>query len=507
LFSIQTKRQAQQRKELNKKEKKAKREFNKIVVGLGADERLEIELAQAEQRRLRKEEMLIGLGGSFEPRLLSSYRSKKNLPYVFDAYESTPLCDIVLAGTKMSLPEGTERKINSRYQEVTVPAQEKSTNLNVHPIMVNSLDPIGQLAFAGFEKLNQIQSIVFDQAYNTLENLLICAPTGAGKTNIAMLSVLKTIRDHCDDQGIVKNAFKIVYLCPMKALATEMTRNFATRLSRLGLQVKEWTGDTQLTKREIAETQMLILTPEKWDVVTRKVDDEMLTQLVRLLIIDEVHLLHDERGPVIETIVARTLRQMEVYQTKVRIVGLSATLPNYLDVAKFLRVNPEKGLFFFDGRFRPVPLTQTFVGVAEPNSGQIKAFMDEACYDKCVEFVREDHQVLIFVHSRGATTQLADFLLKRASMENDTEAFLPSNITKPEYVSAMKRVKTIRIREIQQLIEKGIGVHHAGLVRQDRLLMEKLFADGHIKVLCCTATLAWGVNLPAHAVIIRVSLK
>jgi superfamily II RNA helicase len=52
---------------------------------------------------------------------------------------------------------------------------------------------------------------------------------------------------------------------------------------------------------------------------------------------------------------------MEVYQNNVRIVGLSATLPNYLDVAQFLRVNHEKGLFFFDGRFRPVPLTQTWV--------------------------------------------------------------------------------------------------------------------------------------------------
>jgi replicative superfamily II helicase len=118
--------------------------------------------------------------------------------------------------------------------------------------------------------------------------------------------------------------------------------------------------------------------------------------------------------------------------------------------------------------------------------------MDEACYDKCVDFVRDDHQVLIFVHSRGATVQLAQFLIQRASMENDSEAFLPPNITHPDYVTAMKSVRTVRNREIMQLFENGIGVHHAGLVRQDRLLMEKLFADGHIKVLCCTATLAWG---------------
>jgi activating signal cointegrator complex subunit 3 len=123
------------------------------------------------------------------------------------------------------------------------------------------------------------------------------------------------------------------------------------------------------------QTQMLVATPEKWDVVTRKsLGDISLSLLVRLLIIDEVHLLHDYRGSVIgkifftqlyllllfviilhvflETIVARTLRQVESSQKMIRIVGLSATLPNYLDVARFLNVNPRTGLFFFDGRFR-----------------------------------------------------------------------------------------------------------------------------------------------------------
>ena len=58
-------------------------------------------------------------------------------------------------------------------------------------------------------------------------------------------------------------------------------------------------------------SQMLVTTPEKWDVVTRKATgDVALAQLVRLLIIDEVHLLHDDRGPVIETLVARTKRQV-----------------------------------------------------------------------------------------------------------------------------------------------------------------------------------------------------
>jgi activating signal cointegrator complex subunit 3 len=76
------------------------------------------------------------------------------------------------------------------------------------------------------------------------------------------------------------------------------------------VQVRELTGDTQLSKAEMAATQMIVTTPEKWDVITRKGGDVSTASLVRLLIIDEVHLLNDDRGPVIETLVARTLRQV-----------------------------------------------------------------------------------------------------------------------------------------------------------------------------------------------------
>ena len=76
------------------------------------------------------------------------------------------------------------------------------------------------------------------------------------------------------------------------------------------MAVRELTGDMQLTKKELAETQMIVTTPEKWDVITRKGGDVAIASLVKLLIIDEVHLLNDERGAVIESLVARTLRQV-----------------------------------------------------------------------------------------------------------------------------------------------------------------------------------------------------
>ena len=77
-----------------------------------------------------------------------------------------------------------------------------------------------------------------------------------------------------------------------------------------GTVVRELTGDMQLSKKELAETQVIVTTPEKWDVITRKGGDVAVAQAVKLLIIDEVHLLNDERGPVIETLIARTQRQV-----------------------------------------------------------------------------------------------------------------------------------------------------------------------------------------------------
>ena len=141
--------------------------------------------------------------------------------------------------------------------------------------------------------------------------------------------------------------------------------------------------------------KMLVTTPEKWDVISRKgAGDASLVQALRLLIIDEVHLLHVERGAVIEALVARTLRQVETSQCLIRIVGLSATLPNYTDVAAFLRVQPRRGLFYFDSRFRPVPLGMSFVGVRATTPSTADPLMNQACYERIIEQLRQGEQVL-----------------------------------------------------------------------------------------------------------------
>ena len=138
-------------------------------------------------------------------------------------------------------------------------------------------------------KLNRVQSKMCDAALYSSENLLLCAPTGAGKTNVAMMTMLNILGQHKKADGSIDlSSFKIVYVAPMKALVQEVVKNFGKRLSKYGISVRELSGDSSLTRFQISQTQVLVTTPEKWDVVTRKSESAVAKQ-VKLLIFDEIH--------------------------------------------------------------------------------------------------------------------------------------------------------------------------------------------------------------------------
>ena len=112
--------------------------------------------------------------------------------------------------------------------------------------------------------------------------------------------------------------FKIVYIAPMKSLVNEMVLNFKQRLAYLNLTIQELSGDVNLSYDEILQTQIIITTPEKWEIITRKYDATQgnFLSLIKLMIIDEIHLLHDERGPVLESIISRIIRLNEKVSIK-----------------------------------------------------------------------------------------------------------------------------------------------------------------------------------------------
>ncbi|KAF5318824.1 hypothetical protein D9619_010989 [Psilocybe cf. subviscida] len=407
----------------------------------------------------------------------------------------------LMSNKKCKLPDGSFKRAKKGYEEIHVPAPKQKPVVDGELVPISSMPAWAREAFT-VPRLNRVQSKLYPVAFGTDEPILLCAPTGAGKTNVAMLTILNEIAKHRNEETgeFDHDAYKCVYIAPMKALVQEMVGNFTQRLKVFGVKVGELTGDSQMTKQQIAETQIIVTTPEKWDVITRKQTDTSYTNLVRLIIIDEIHLLHDERGPVLESIVSRTIRRMEQTNEYVRLVGLSATLPNYQDVATFLRVDEKKGLFYFDASYRPCGLQQQFIGVTEKKAIKRYQITNEVCYEKVLDQAGKN-QTLVFVHSRKETAKTARFLRDMAiEKETITQFVKPDGAVREILTEEANNVKDSNLRD---LLPFGFAIHHAGMTREDRGVVEELFADGSVQVLVCTATLAWGVNLPAHTVIIK----
>lgn len=444
-------------------------------------------------------------------KLAPKITSRGEYPHVFKKPEVGNV--IAITGKLYSLPAGTTRDSYPTHEELVIPYPTNVANRYITDsqlVRIEHLDFLCQGTFGNYQTLNKMQSLVFPVAYNTNENMLVCAPTGAGKTDVALLTILHTIGQFVTEAGegeidVDYDEFKIIYVAPLKALAAEIVEKFSQKLKWLGINVRELTGDMQLSKAEIMTTQIIVTTPEKWDVVTRKLSgDNDLVAKVKLLIIDEVHLLHEDRGSVIETLVARTLRQVESTQLMIRVVGLSATLPNYMDVADFLGVNRQKGMFYFDQLFRPCPLKQELIGVrGKAGSKTARENIDRVSYDKLVESLREGHQVMVFVHLRKDTVKTARTFISMAQGKGDLGEFDASESCDNYDMFKRDMGSKNRNKDMRELFQYGFGVHHAGLLRSDRNVTEKMFLNGAIKVLCCTATLAWGVNLPAAVVIVK----
>lgn len=363
------------------------------------------------------------------------------------------------------LPQGSFRVSKKGYDEVFIPPVINTNTEEIKEIPVEELPKWMYPAFQGknkngeiyftTQKFNKVQSKVLKSALYSDENMLICAPTSAGKTNIALLTILRVISNFYKNNIIKLNDFKVVYIAPMKALVKETVGNFTNKLEAFGIKVRELSGDVHLTKRELEETQVIVSTPEKWDIITRKTGEKTFTEFVRLIIIDEIHLLHDSRGSVIESIVSRTIRRMEATNEKVRMVALSATLPNYEDVATFLRVDKNKGLFFFDSSYRPVPLEQKYIGVSEKKSIKRMLLMNEITYEKVMERAGKK-QMIIFVHSRRETIRTAKAIKDMALSKDELGKFLNESRLAEYKIILNEDINKIRDPELKELLPFGI---------------------------------------------------
>jgi len=382
--------------------------------------------------------------------------------------------------------------------------------LNLQPLPITALKnpKLEEIYGVRFKYFNPMQTQIFHTLYHSAANVLLGSPTGSGKTIACELAMWWAFRE--------KPGSKVVYIAPMKALVRERVKDWSTRLTRqMGLKLVELTGDNTPDTRTIRDADIIITTPEKWDGISRSWQTRSYVRKVSLVIIDEIHLLGGDRGPILEIIVSRMNYIASQSDSSVRLMGMSTACANATDLANWLGV--KEGLYNFrhsvsihsrssimtdhpliDMKVRPVPLEIYIDGFPEQTGFcPLMQSMNRPAF-LAIKSHSPTKPVIIFVASRRQTRLTAKDLINFCGMEDNPRRFL--GMDEDELQGILYKIKDDSLKEA---IQFGIGLHHAGLVEADRQIVEELFTFNKIQVLVATATLAWGVNLPAHLVIVK----
>ncbi|TRY60612.1 hypothetical protein DNTS_007571 [Danionella cerebrum] len=386
---------------------------------------------------------------------------------------------------------GSEAVCIINFQHLILPERHPPHTelLDLQPLPITALGNREYESLYKFTHYNPIQTQIFHTLYHTDTNVLLGAPTGSGKTIAAEMAIFRVFNHYPTS--------KVVYIAPLKALVRERIEDWKIRIEeKLGRKVVELTGDVTPDMRAIAQADLIVTTPEKWDGVSRSWQNRSYVQKVAILIIDEIHLLGEDRGPVLEVIVSRTNFISSHTSKQVRVVGLSTALANARDLADWLGIK-QAGLFNFRPSVRPVPLEVHIQGFPGQHYCPRMASMNKPVFQG-IRTHSPAKPVLIFVSSRRQTRLTALDLIAFLATEGDPKQWLHQDEREMTDI-----IGTVRDSNLKLTLAFGIGMHHAGLHERDRRTVEELFVNCKIQVLIATSTLAWGVNFPAHLVIVK----
>ncbi|XP_075106638.1 LOW QUALITY PROTEIN: ATP-dependent DNA helicase homolog MER3-like [Nicotiana tabacum] len=411
---------------------------------------------------------------------------------------------------------------------------------------VMDLPPLFRSTFS-FRYFNSLQSECFPACFLSDMNMVISAPTGSGKTVLFELCILRLLSRFISGEGKfihIKGSLKTIYVAPSKALVQEKLRNWNQKLGSWGINCLELTGDNEYYNiKDIQDADVVLTTPEKFDAVTRyRIKDGGLSFFgdIALVLIDEVHLLNDTRGAALEAIVSRIKmlsRKPELKSSalaNVRLIAVSATIPNIDDLAEWLMV-PRQGVKRFGEEMRPVKLTTKVFGYTPAKNdflfekrlqnyvfGKHKKLVGiiyllfsistpllcsthfivlsmRTCTDILMQHSR-GKSALVFCSTRKGAQEAAQQLSQAAMTYGHSNPFIKSREQQERLREASLSCND---KQMQSYILYGVGYHNGGLSMNDRSLIEGLFLNGDIQVLCTTNTLAHGINLPAHTVVIK----
>lgn len=331
------------------------------------------------------------------------------------------------------------------------------------------------------------------------DNLLLLAPTSAGKTLVGELAALRHWQA----------GRKAVFLAPTKALAEEQFRHLRRRYGPLGLRVMLSTADHTRQDGRIArgEFDLAVMVYEKCRAFL--ISSPGLICSLGVVIADEVQVLHDaERGAAADRLLSR-LAQAESH---VQIVALSAVLDRAGTVAEWLEADMlhstarpselREGVFcaqhqcfhyrdragqWADETLPGEPLAAVAAEDAARDDGTAQAVA------LAVALARAGGNSLIFAPTRSQSRQMALAIARELGVD--------SAVTADDCSALMMAEETAMRAQLWQCVPAGVAFHNSDLTPELRRFVETAFQEGRIQVLVATPTLAQGVNLPASNVI------
>lgn len=342
------------------------------------------------------------------------------------------------------------------------------------------------------------------EAINYIEegkSVVVCAPTGAGKTCIAEAAI----------QLAIQNNNRIFYTTPLKALSNQKYHDFSKKygIENTGLL----TGDTSINR----DAKIVVMTTEVfrnmlYGTTFGSVKDNLKD--VKYVVLDEVHYMNDEsRGTVWEESI--------IYcPTNIQIIALSATVQNSSQLTDWINtVHSETKHVFTD--FRPVPLRFYYYDSSKPHTilplmtptgalnSKIKPESRYKYFNAKTQPKNPMADIVEVLHQKDMLPCIYFTFSRRKCDENALQCKKLELLTKEESIEIEKYIDEYLKDNMYlfnspqlELIKKGVAPHHAGLLPGLKNLIERLFQKGLIKVVFATETLAAGINMPARTTII-----
>jgi pre-mRNA-splicing helicase BRR2 len=365
--------------------------------------------------------------------------------------------------------------------------------LDLQPLLPSVLGEPALIKLFPFREFNPIQTQTFHELFKTDRNCLVCAPSGSGKSACAEFAILRMLTTNPSG--------KCVYVAPNDEIAQPTLDSWKIRFgSILGANnVGKLTGETSPDLRVLAEAKIIVCSVKQWDMLSRRWRQRKAVQAVSVIIFDDLHFLGGEIGPTMEVVISRMRyigSQQQQEGKPLRIVGLSASLANAREVGEWMGV-PNKSLFNFSPKVRPIPLEIYFQSFDQSNYSARLMAMAKPVYNAVVRHAEGKPTIVVVPSRRQAQLTAIDLMSFHECQTKKT--FLGGEVNHDEVASI---AENLREPTLQQVVPSGVAFLHAGLTESDTETVSDMFANGTLSVLVCPIDLCWQLKNTAHLVVL-----